>query len=273
MSFGLGRGRQLDPGAIGITADDLGPLPDDILSNPEGARLNPREWFPEPLRPFEIEIGSGKGTFLLQAAAAHPETNYLGIEWAREFYQYAADRCRRRWGGGGGAGPAVAIEDADVPEPAPPEATANVRLLNADAVEFLHWRCKSGIARVIHLYFSDPWPKTKHHRRRVVQDRFLADAHRILEPGGELRIVTDHDEYWAWMEEHFARWCGMGFQPMNSPASPATPALPDPNPLRFTRLPFTPLRSTPDTELVGTNFERKYRREGRPFNAAILRRA
>lgn len=264
MSFGLGRGRQLDPGAIGITADDLGPLPDDILSNPEGARLDPREWFPDPSRPFEIEIGSGKGTFLLQAATSHPETNYLGIEWAREFYQYAADRCRRRWGGGsGGAGPVVAIEDADVPEPAPPEATANVRLLNADAVEFLHWRCKSGIARVIHLYFSDPWPKTKHHRRRVVQDRFLADAHRILEPGGELRIVTDHDEYWAWMEEHFARWTVADAAPRGGLVPGRTP---------FERIAFTPLPSAPDTELVGTNFERKYRREGRPFNAAILRR-
>jgi len=260
MSFGLGRGRQLDPGAIGLTAEDLGPLPDDILTNPEAARVDPRGWFPDPARSFEIEIGSGKGTFLLQAATAHPEVNYLGIEWAREFYQYAADRCRRRWGGGGSAGAAaVVIDDADIPEPAPPESSANVRLLNADAVEFLHWRCPGGIARVIHLYFSDPWPKTKHHRRRVVQDRFLADAHRILEPGGELRIVTDHDEYWAWMEEHFARWTGEGGGGAQGP--------------RFERLAFTPLSSTPDTELVGTNFERKYKREGRPFNATILRKA
>jgi tRNA (guanine-N7-)-methyltransferase len=275
MSFGLGRGRQLDPGAIGITADDLGPLPDDILTNPDAAKIDPRTWFPEPSRPLEIEIGSGKGTFLLQAAAAHPETNYLGIEWAREFYQYAADRCRRRWGGGGTPDPEdepgeIGTDgDAKISRP---EWAANVRLLNADAVEFLHWRCPDGIARVIHLYFSDPWPKSKHHRRRVVQDRFLADAHRILQPGGELRIVTDHEEYWAWMEEHFDRWAqgGTGFRPVNPTPTPgASSSVPATQP-RFVRVPFTPLASAPDTELVGTNFERKYRREGRPFHAAIL---
>ena len=85
MSFGLSRGRRLDPGAIGLTADDLGPLPDDILTNPAAARIDPRGWFPDPLRPFELEIGSGKGTFLIQHAAGQPETNFLGIEWAHEF--------------------------------------------------------------------------------------------------------------------------------------------------------------------------------------------
>lgn len=248
MSFGLSRGRTLDPGEVGLTADDLGPLPDDILTNPLAARLDPRQWFPDPSLPFEIEIGSGKGTFLLQEAAEHPDTNYLGIEWAREFYAYAADRIRRR-------------------------NLRNVRLLNADATEFIHWRCPDAIVRVIHLYFSDPWPKTRHHRRRVVQDRFLADAWRILIPGGELRIVTDHDGYWAWMEEHFARWT----RPVGtSPGDAAAAHLPSPIPGIdagfFERLPFAPPHSAAEGELVGTNFERKYRREGRPFHAATLRR-
>jgi tRNA (guanine-N7-)-methyltransferase len=223
MSFGLSRGRVLDPGAVGLTAEDLGPLPDDILANPGAARVDPREWFGEPGRPLEIEIGSGKGTFLIQEAAERPGTNFLGIEWAREFYAYAADRLRRR-------------------------GLGNVRLLNADATEFLHWRCPDAVARVIHLYFSDPWPKKKHHRRRVLSKRFLADAHRVLAPGGELRIVTDHDDYWAWMEEHFERCAAM-----------------------FERAAFDPARSG-GGELVGTNFERKYRQEGRPFFAATLRR-
>jgi tRNA (guanine-N7-)-methyltransferase len=257
MSFGLSRGRTLDPGDVGLTADDLGPLPDNILENPLAARIDPRRWFPDPALPFEIEIGSGKGTFLIQDAAEHPDKNILGIEWAREFYAYAADRLRRR-------------------------ALPNVRLLNTDATEFLHWRCPDGIARVIHLYFSDPWPKARHHRRRVVQDRFLADAYRILEPGGELRIVTDHDDYWTWMEEHFARWsrpaepeqrerCGgeqVNTPPANSPAHLLTSS---PAQL-FLRLPFTPPASASEGELVGTNFERKYQREGRPFHAATLRK-
>lgn len=227
MSFGLRRKRELDPGPVGVAA--LPPLPDSAVADPRGARIDPRAWFADPARPLEIEIGSGKGTFLLQAAAARPEVNFLGFEWAREFYEYAADRCRRA-------------------------GLANVRLVNADATEFLHWRCPDSVARVIHLYFPDPWPKTRHHKRRSVSDRFLADAHRVLVPGGALRVVTDHDDYWAWMEEHFSRWC--------APASV--------NGLGFIRQPF----ESPGAggELVGSNFERKYRREGRPFHAGVLRK-
>jgi tRNA (guanine-N7-)-methyltransferase len=235
MSFGLGRGRTLDtaPGVVGLSSRDLPPLPDDFMSNPPSGWIDPRPWFANPDLPFEIEIGSGKGTFLLQHAEAEPGLNTLGIEWEGEFYAYAADRIRRR-------------------------ALPNARMLHADAVEFLRWRIPDGLARAIHLYFSDPWPKRKHHKNRVIQDRFLADAHRILEPGGELRIVTDHDDYWAWMEEHFVRWT----EPMAGFDGPP-----------FSRLPFDRAGSAAEGELVGTNFERKYRLEGRPFHAAILRKS
>lgn len=229
MSFGLGRGRVLEAGRIGLEASDLPPLPDALGGDPAAAWLDPRRWFDHPDRPLEIEIGTGKGTFLVQQSALEVGTNFLGIEWAKEFYAYAADRLRR-------------------------SGVANVRLLHADATEFLRWRVPSGVVRTIHLYFSDPWPKARHHKRRVVQDRFLEDAHRVLEPAGELRIVTDHDEYWTWMEAHFARW-----------------APPDGSG-RFVRLEFAPPRSAGEGEVVGTNFERKYAREGRGFHATVLRR-
>jgi tRNA (guanine-N7-)-methyltransferase len=236
MSFGLSRGRSLDTGQIGVSGADLPPLPDDILQRPEGGRVDPRAWFPEPNAPFEIEIGSGKGTFLLAQSAASPGVNYLGIEWAGEFYAYAADRLRRA-------------------------GAANVRLLHGDATEFLRWRCPDGVARVVHLYFSDPWPKKKHHKNRVVQDRFLADVWRVLTPGGELRVVTDHDELWAWDVEHFDRWCGRGPAPGFAGALPA-----------FERGEFQPPASAGRDELVGTNFERKFRAEGRSFHACVLRK-
>lgn len=237
MSFGLSRGRSLQPGQFGIDADALGPLPDEIATDPRAGWLDVRAWFADPARPLEIEIGSGKGTFLVQQAALKPQTNYLGFEWAREFYLYATDRLRRR-------------------------SLDNVRLVNADATEFLHWRTPDSIAQVIHLYFSDPWPKRRHNRRRVVQDRFLADAWRILVPDGELRIVTDHDDYWQWMQEHFARWTSA-----ETAVLIGRPGFPP-----FELLPFAPPESASEGELVGTNFERKYRREGRPFNAGVLRK-
>lgn len=247
MSFGLGHGRTLDdaPGIVGVGPDDLGPLPDSILDDPESGRVDPRAWFPEPDAPFEIEIGSGKGTFLIQQAALEPGTNFLGIEWAREFYLYAADRVRRR-------------READ-------GSLANVRLLGADATEFLRWRCPEKIVRVIHLYFSDPWPKARHHKKRVVQDAFLADTWRVLTPGGELRVVTDHDELWAWDEAHFDRWTA-GAPPSETVAT-MTGGAP-----AFERLAFDRPESAGEQELVGTNFERKFRVEGRSFHAGVLRK-
>ncbi|MFM1936279.1 MAG: tRNA ((7)-)-methyltransferase [Planctomycetota bacterium] len=217
MSFGLGHGRPLDVTGIGRSQRDLPPA--------EAGRLGPAYFFPErPDAPFELEIGSGKGTFLLQEAPAHPEANYLGIEYAGEFYRYAADRLRR-------------------------SGVGNVRMLYADAVEFVqHWLADA-CCRTVHLYFSDPWPKARHHKRRVVQDWTLAEFHRILEPGGELRLVTDHDALWAWYGERIAA-CGHLFRPV----------------------PFARPASAADGEVVGTNFERKYRREGRPFHAVTLQR-
>ena len=172
MSFGLMRGRDPNVAGVGLDRDDLPPF--------ESGRFDPRMFFAHPDRPFEIEIGSGKGTFLLAEASANPEVNYFGIEQAGEFWRYAADRLRRH-------------------------GLANVKVLWGDAVEFIRHRVPDGIVRTIHLYFSDPWPKSRHHKRRVLQDRSLAEFHRVLVPEGELRLVTDHAELWAWYEAHAAR--------------------------------------------------------------------
>lgn len=216
----LSHGKNLDTTGFGLTRDDLKPV------DPANDRfdIDPRSWFPHAERPFELEIGSGKGTFLVQQAPLKDDTNFLGIEWAKPFWAYAADRARRH-------------------------ALDNVRLLHADASEFVHFRCAGAVADVVHLYFSDPWPKSRHHKRRVLQDRSILDFHRILRDGGELRLVTDHDELWAWYEEHAARHTD-----------------------RFERRPFAPPAGAKAGELVGTNYERKFTREGRPFHAMVLHR-
>ena len=216
MSFGLMRGRDPNVAGVGLDRDDLPPF--------ESGRLDPRMFFAHPDRPFEIEIGSGKGTFLLAEASANPEVNYFGIEQAGEFWRYAADRLRRH-------------------------GLANVKVLWGDAVEFIRHRVPDGIVRTIHLYFSDPWPKSRHHKRRVLQDRSLAEFHRVLVPEGELRLVTDHAELWAWYEAHAARHAA-----------------------QWSRLEFARPAHASEGELVGTNFERKFREEGRSFHAMTLRR-
>ena len=180
MSIGLGHGRPLDPapGVVLVDGAELPPMPDSVLEDPGSARVDPRAWFTHPDRPFEIEIGPGKGAFLIQQGALEPGTNSLGVEWAREFARYAADRVRRRREHDGTHG--------------------NIRILHTDATQWLRWRVPDSIARVVHLYFSDPWPKSRHHKKRVVQHATLLDIWRVLGDGGELRVVTDHDGLWAW---------------------------------------------------------------------------
>ena len=221
MSFGLSRGKTLVTEGFGLDAQDL---PSFNLDDPASSRVDPREWFEHPERPFEIEIGSGKGAFLVQQAKHAPEVNYLGIEQAGEFYRYAADRMRRH-------------------------DLRNVRLLHADAVEFIRFRCPDAIAGVIHLYFSDPWPKKRHHKRRVVQDASLREFDRVLAPGGEIRIVTDHVELWAWYEMHATN-----------------------HEDQFLRDEFTPPAWTGERELIGTNYERKFGALGKPIHAMVLKK-
>jgi tRNA (guanine-N7-)-methyltransferase len=216
VSFGIMRGRDPDVAGVGLNRDDLPPF--------EAGRFDPRGFFAHPERPFEIEIGSGKGTFLLAEASANPETNLLGIEQAGEFWRYAADRLRRH-------------------------GLANVKVLWGDAVEFVRHRVEDGVARTIHLYFSDPWPKARHHKRRVLQDRSLEDLHRVLMAGGELRLVTDHADLWAWYEDLAGRHAD-----------------------RWERRPFARPEHAAEGEIVGTNFERKFREEGRTFHAMTLLR-
>ncbi len=214
MHRSVSRGKQLITEGYGIESSDLPPF--------EQGPLDPRHWFTHPDRPLEIEIGSGKGTFLVQQSPLRPQVNYLGIERSLVYYRYAANRMRRR-------------------------GLSNVMVLRADGAQFIRFWCADDVASVIHMYFSDPWPKKRHHKRRLIQDSSLRELHRVLHVGGELRLVTDHEELWRWYEGHaqrHAQW--------------------------FDRRPFERLESAGAGEIVGTNFERKYRREDRPFYAMTL---
>ena len=166
-------------------------------------------------RPVELEIGSGKGTFLLARAKARPEVNFLGIEWAGAYAAYCADRFRRH-------------------------GLANVRMVHADATYFLPKHLAAAAVQRVHIYFPDPWPKRRHHRRRSIQRPFLAELRRVLTPGGQLLIVTDHADY----AQHIHR------------VLEGAPG--------FARIDFPKMVDAEDGR-VGTNFERKYIAQGRPF--------
>ncbi len=121
--------------------------------------------------PVEIEIGTGKGTFLLARAGERPEINFLGIEFARAYCRYAADRLRRR-------------------------NLTNVRVVQAEAAAFFKICLADASVWRVHIYFPDPWPKRRHRRRRLIQPPFAWDVRRVLRAGGQLIIITDHIGYY-----------------------------------------------------------------------------
>ena len=172
--------------------------------------------------PVELEIGMGKGTFLVEQAKARPGVDFFGIEWARWFWRYASDRLRRN-------------------------GCLNARTVRAEALFFLREYVKDESLSVLHVYFPDPWPKKRHHKRRLIQEPFVQEAERVLKIGGRLQVVTDHRDYFEQIEQ-VVRGSRLKVIDYNRPGSAG------------------------EGEFVGTNFERKYRREGRPFYALAAER-
>lgn len=180
--------------------------------------------FANPL-PVELEIGTGKGTFLLRRARQVPDRNLLGIEWANEFYQYACDRFSR-WN------------------------LQNVRMLRTDASDFVQRICPRDSLTVLHVYHPDPWPKRRHNKRRLFQPRFIEAAIDCLIVGGRWAVQTDHAEYFSVIEPLLA------------------------NNARLKLVPFSDPTFGTEGEGVATNFELKYRKEGRAiYQIAVVRTA
>ncbi|MCR4348097.1 MAG: tRNA (guanosine(46)-N7)-methyltransferase TrmB [Sulfuricaulis sp.] len=149
------------------------------------AQLWPRYGIPEGPEPLDwptvfgrratvvLEIGFGNGEALAAAAAAHPENDYLGIEVHRP-----------------GAGSLLRRLEA--------QELGNVRVMLADASEVLAQRIADASLTAVHLFFPDPWPKKRHHKRRLVQPEFAALVTRKLVTGGFFHLATD----WLPYAEH-----------------------------------------------------------------------
>lgn len=165
-------------------------MPSDAPSAPPAAEawvLRPASFF-QRLRwaevfsreaPVEVELGAGDGGFLTAWAAAHPERDFLGVERLLGRLRKIGRRARRL-------------------------GLTNVRALRIEAAYALEWLLPPGSVAALHVYFPDPWPKVRHHRRRLVNARFATLAHAALAPGGVVHLRTDDAPYFAQMEAVFA---------------------------------------------------------------------
>jgi tRNA (guanine-N7-)-methyltransferase len=132
--------------------------------------FDPASLFVEPGLPLEVEVGTGKGLFLSGATAASTQHNFIGIEIADRYAQYAASRLLK-------------------------QQSTNGLVISGDGLKlFREWFPSNSLAAV-HVYFPDPWWKKRHRKRRVMNEPMVRDIERTLLPGGKLHFWSDVEEY------------------------------------------------------------------------------
>ena len=178
----------------------------------------PLDWgqvFGNP-HPVELEVGSGKGLFLVTTATAHPGRNFVGVEIVPKYGLYMADRLARR-------------------------RLVNARAAASDGKKVLRHYVRDGSLAAVHVYFPDPWWKTKHKKRLLFTPEFAGEVARVLQPGGVLHFASDVPDYFEMVTTTLAA------EPRFSPLPP-------------------PGESAPQHDMdYLTNFERKWRQMGRPI--------
>jgi tRNA (guanine-N7-)-methyltransferase len=126
--------------------------------------------------PRMLEIGFGAGEALLEFASAHPEIDCIGVEVHRP-----------------GVGRLLLGAEA--------ATLGNLRIICHDAVEVLQQQLSPASIALVHIFFPDPWPKKRHHKRRLIQPAFVELLAKVIAPGGTLRLATDWEPYAQHMRE------------------------------------------------------------------------
>lgn len=145
--------------------DWLGPLPVELFH-------------PRPNVPLELDLGAGKGRFLLARAAKHPESDFFGVDRMLRRIRKVDNRARR----------------ADL---------HNIRLLRAEGYYTVAHLLPTASVDICYVFFPDPWPKARHSANRIFNPAFITALQRILKPGGIIHIATDHAPYFELLTEIF----------------------------------------------------------------------
>lgn len=172
--------------------------------------------FPKP-QPLEVELGAGDGSFLARYASLRPEHNFIGVE-------RLLGRLRKIEKKGLRAG------------------LTNLRLIRIEASYFLEFLLPPKSVDSLHVYFPDPWPKRKHHKNRLVNERFTGLVQRVLLPNGIIYLRTDDADYFSQMTRVF-----------NANSA------------------FEKFETSPAISAVVTDFERNFHLRGVPTLAAAYR--
>ena len=122
-------------------------------------------------RPVILEIGSGKGRFLIASATERPDVQFIGIEKSLHYHRVIRDRILKR-------------------------NLTNVRLINHDAFPVLQKMIPDASVAEVHIYFPDPWPRKREQKRRIIRPEALAELRRVMVEGGSGIFVTDHRDYY-----------------------------------------------------------------------------
>jgi tRNA (guanine-N7-)-methyltransferase len=163
------------------SADSLDALPAGDVSGealrdcevPQAQLSTPADWSTVYGRqaPLVVEIGCGGGRTITGMATSHPEWNCMGIERAGEYYRLFRERASRR----------------NLP---------NLKIARTDAAYLIDRFFADNSVFQYHIYFPDPWPKKRHHKRRIFSESFCASLRRTLQPGGTLFVASDHHDYY-----------------------------------------------------------------------------
>ena len=128
------------------------------------------KYFSNPAAPLEVEIGSGKGQFIHDAALAQPDHNFIGTEIAHKYAAYCAARLIK-------------------------EGISNAVMFSGDGLQLFREFLPENSLAAVHVYFPDPWWKARHRKRRVMQMELVRACEKCLVPGGKLHFWTDVQEY------------------------------------------------------------------------------
>lgn len=165
-TYGRRHGRKLSPRQERLLAEELPRLAIDATAPAPAAAV---DLFPAKVRDVWLEIGFGGGEHLIWQAERHPDVGVIGCEPFLDGVVKVVDAVQVR-------------------------GLKNVRLFPDDARHLLRWLPTASIGRTF-ILFPDPWPKTRHHKRRLVSASFLRLLARVMRPGAELRIATDIGDY------------------------------------------------------------------------------